>query len=437
MKKHLFITSLVALAVGLASCGDLIKELLSEEEDVISMDFHTGYSVDMSEPEEEEDRSYTLTAKLSDVSLYDKESMKVGFHIYLADEAYGESTSRGPYWVEGWRKDDTTNYKWVDEIAEDGTFSYRFFPKNTQYICSACVLEVLGGDERFTQMIQSEQFLLRGNLQMSIAITDTLSNRFELTINSYQSSVGGIKESGFCWSAEGVPLINDNRTAYHSYKLDFEDYDEVYVRGYVLYADGTVAYTDVLEYRPKDIVYYINDQEDIYFLKGGTDEDDGRDIGSFKGTLVFNTDMAFEDRMAFSHPINCTVEGNGHLLYISSVGPYGQVKNAKLGYSYKWEIQNWGEILNCEIDGSNHVFNEEGGVIRQSSGWIQENMGTIEDCQNIMISTNQGLVRNCKNPYSTQYDIMVLTNTQFGVIENCIQENDEYRICGTNEGIIR
>lgn len=435
MKKYLFLFPLIAMAVWLASCGDVVEKLLSEEEDVINMGFHSGYSVDMSEPKEEEDRSYTLTAKMSDMSLFDKETMKVGFHIYLADDSYGESTSRGPYWVSNWIKDDTTDYKWVDEIAEDGTFSYRFFPKNTQYICSACVLEVLGGDERSTQMVQSEQFLLQGNLQMSIAITDTLSNRFELTINSYQSSVGGTKESGFCWSAEGVPSINDNRKAHRSYNLDFEDYDKVYVRGYVLYMDGTVAYTDVMEYHPKDIVYYINDQEDIYFLKGGTDVEASRDISNFKGTLVFNTDMSSEEKTAFRHPINCTVEGNGHLIYISSVGPYGQVNNARLGYSYRWKIHNWGEILNCDIDQSNHVFNEAEGVIRQTSGWIQENMGTIEDCQEITISINQGLVRDCRNPSS--YSYIVQTNGEFGVIENCTVGDAEDKICVTNNGIIR
>ena len=86
------------------------------------------------------------------------------------------------------------------------------------------------------------------------------------------------------------------------------------------------------------------------------------------------------------------------------------------------------------------------GYIGQCSGWINENQGLIEDCHEITIASNYGVVRNCVNSYSFIYDknlapynceYIVMTNTKYGIIEGCSQSYPYYFVYGSNEGIVR
>lgn len=440
MKKYVFhIVSAFILSIGMASCDKVVEALLEEDEDD---GLHRWYSVELYEPVAEADLSYTFTAKFSDMDKFRYDKMKLGF--YFGESEYTPyhptvEVAGEPYVVWESSVQDTTLYKWVDEIADDGTYSVNFFPKgNQQYECKACVLEELS--DGTLQLISSTPFCIRGTAPVSITLADTLGVRFEVDVDYDWVKTRSIERgAGICWSTEGVPTVMDNYTPYTSYSFNFGDLDKVYLRGFLVYADGTVDYSDVLEYHPQEWTYHVRNREDLAHL-AGTEYD------NFRGTIVFETDMLEEENRLLNKPFNCYVEGNGHSLYFGGIGLYGHVNNVRILYTYLWELDNQGKMTNCYITGNNHVFNKPEGYISQCTGWITQNEGTIEDCRNLSVSTNYGVVRNCVNSYSLYYDAslapytfewIVQTNTEYGIIEGCYQTNPNYWVCSINNGIIR
>ncbi len=441
MKEYFVIGILALLSLNFYSCDKIEDILLEESDDMLYCD----YSVELYKPKSNPDCVYTLSAKFSDLDLFNKETMKVGFYIQEYDYTPHNGTyTPGPSIESDWILNDTIHYKWVDEIAENGMFSYSFLPVNKQYFCKACVLEELG--DGTMMLVQSKPFMFQGNVQMSIALKDTLCNGFALDINRNQIQKN-IKEMGFCWSPSGTPLIQDHRQigAYTTFRnFDFGDCDRIYIRGYILFEDGVVNYSSVMEYNPKDFVVHIYDREDILKIKGDDNEQTIRDISMFKGHMIFHVDMLPKDKDAFATPLNCKVEGNGHKIYISSVGEYGHVDNAIIGYCYQWDMRNHGKMTNCYFESSTHVFNEVKGYIGQSRGWVRQNRGIIEDCEGLTVSTNQGVVKDCLNPFYHDpenpswfgYTYIVQTNGKFGIIQNC-RVNEGFRVCMYNEGVIQ
>ena len=437
MRKYIFhLLSALVLMTGAVSCDKVTEAILEEEDDGL----HRGYSVELYEPEMETDLSYTLTAKFSDMERFRYNKMRAGFYIVKSDYTPYHPTAETagePYETQDWVVEND-DYKWVDEIADDGTYSFNFSPiGNQQYTCKACVLEELS-DGRL-QVINSEPFCVRGTTPIELVLTDTLSVRFEIHINGEWVNTRTLGGSGICWSSEGVPTMEDNYTPYQSYSFNFGDCETVYLRGFLAYENGAVDYSNVIEYHPQEWTYYVRTREDLAHLAGTEYE-------NFRGTIVFEIDMLEEEKKLLNTYFNCYVEGNGHSLYFGSVGPYGHVDNVRILYSYPWELKNHGIITNCYIDGNNHLINMPEGYIGQCSGWINENQGLIEDCHEITIASNYGVVRNCVNSYSFIYDknlapynceYIVMTNTKYGIIEGCSQSYPYYFVYGSNEGIVR
>lgn len=437
MRKYIFhLLSTLVLMAGMASCDKVVEAILEEEDDGL----HRGYSVELYEPVEEADLSYTLTAKFSDMERFRYNRMKVGFYIVESNYTPYHPTAEiagEPYEALDWEIEND-NYKWVDEIADDGTYSFNFSPLgNQQYTCKACVLEELS-DGRM-QVIKSEPLCIRGTTPLELVLTDTLSVRFELYFKGEWANTRTLGGSGICWSSEEIPTMEDNYTPYQSYSFNFGNCETVYLRGFLAYEDGSVDYSNVIEYHPQEWTYYVRTREDLADLSGSEYE-------NFRGTMVFEIDMLEEEKKLLNTYFNCYVEGNGHSLYFGNVGPYGHVNNVRILYSYPWELNNHGIITNCYIDGDNHLINMPDGYISQCTGWIRQNKGTIEDCRNLTVSTNYGIVRNCVNSYSLYYDAslapytyewIVQTNTKYGVIEGCYQTNPNFWVCSENKGIIR
>lgn len=242
-------------------------------------------------------------------------------------------------------------------------------------------------------------------------------------------------------------MIQDHRYvgAWTDYStFDFGDLDEVYIRGYALFEDGSVNYSPVMEYHPKDFVVYIRSREDIMKIKGDDNEQTIRDISMFRGKMIFYTDMLPEDKDVFASSVNCRVEGNGHRIYISSVGKFGHIDNAVIGYCFQWDMRNYGIMTNCYFENSTHVINDVGGYIGKSKGLVLENYGTIETCEELTVLLNQGIVKNCYNPFyrypevsaGLGYIYIVQTNEKFGIIQNCTID-ERFILCSTNHGVIQ
>lgn len=434
-KKYTFIIlATLILSMGMVSCEKAVETIFGGETGDDGL--HRGYSVEMYEPVLQADQSYTFTAKFSDMERFRWNKMRLGFNVVERDYTPYDSPvgEPGEPSTTLWEfVEDTTQYKWVDEIADNGTYTFNFRPMaNQQYSCYACVLEELS--DGTLQIIYSTPFNIRGEAQIDIALVDSLGVEFEVTLNQ-DLIEKRIIETGICWSGKGVPLIQDNRTPYSSYSFNFGDWETVYLRGYVVYEDEAVDYSDVLEYQPQKWGFYVRTREDIARIK------DTYHFENFRGTIIFEIDMLPEERAALAQT-DCTIIGNGHGIYVGYVGTHGHIDNAAI-LGTKWS--NHGMVTNCFIDNNNQVTNAPEGYIGQSSGWIWKNQGIIEDCHEITIAENYGLVKDCVNSFSNYYNEnipqiyvwLVHKNTEYGIIENCYQTNPSYKVCSYNDGIIR
>lgn len=180
MKKFLIMLVLAPLQILVCSCDKLKDVLLEESDDTLCCD----YFVQMSEPKLNMDCTYTLSAKFSDMKLFNRKTMRACFYVSEYDYTPHDGIyTTGPSIEGDWILNDTLHYKWVD-VLEDGEFSYSFLPVNKQYFCIACVVERL--EDGMMMLINSKSFMLQGNLRMSIVLEDTLCNGFRLTFNRGQ-----------------------------------------------------------------------------------------------------------------------------------------------------------------------------------------------------------------------------------------------------------
>lgn len=442
----------------------------------------------------------TLRGKISIPNEFNRKTVKAGFYVSkfssymndyidnLLDDYQVVDAYKSLLYEEDngeWYND--SKFFWIDRINADGTYVMPFVPQLEQYVCIAFVINALDVNNDNLQVLQSDPFFFKGEATAQLELTEPLLHRFELTfIADFDCEIG------LCWSASNqLPNMEDNCIHRGSYaneygeqilsssmsfeRLNFGDNEVVYLRGYVqkriddssnsnILGYRTI-YSNVIEFRPKDLIVEINSKEDfvksMFFCSDPVNEDYrnyyiGDDIfKTFRGKIHFNYEVQKEDWLDISRTeeygdsiywdipkVNCTITGKGFIPNVSTISKSGIIKGMSLGRCYT----NYGLLENVqtsEIDENRGSI--KGGVYIS----IGSNYGQLIDSKNVYVNYNMGLVKDCKDVYggieTDEYgnvyrgrSRMVETNGSEGNIINCTIENNNvennYLICETNCG---
>lgn len=459
-----------------------------------------------------------LSAKVSLPREIDRETAHVGFLVKELtsgmNQYIDEIILEGAYWspydaYRNWKygdggsdhfADGENTYFWFENTRADGSFRASFVPQMKQYLCVAFVMNILddtGYSDAQYQVLTSKPYFFTGEASLQLEMVSAFKHQFKLSCSSLDNNY---VEGGLCWSAtNSLPNLEDNPLPgyftpnYQTNSFDFVDFgnhETVYLRGFIkIPIEGDsysykVAYSNVIEFHPKDQVVNIQSKEDMqkfiasmyerYTYSDGMKEYEEyvyqgyRIWDVYHGKINFGYEVEKNDWIDPLHmaeygdttyleldELNATLQGRGVLPKIQRISKLGKV----IGMSLSDCNVNEGVLENVthsviytnygKVEGGSHVeINDNHGVISHASYvYIYANYGEFLNSDHVLIENNYGLVEGCKEVYGERdtgygwvdyWDKMVDYNQSEGRIINCsiseFSEGYNHLICRVNYG---